>query len=50
MPATAVVPMLNSYLVGQGNWSKYHTDQHLLDTGNSEEAENAAYRITTQAF
>ena len=24
--------------------------QHLLDTGNSEEAENAAYRITTQAF
>ena len=24
--------------------------QHLLDTGNSQEAENAAYRITTQAF
>ena len=24
--------------------------QHLLDTGNSKEAENAAYRITTQAF
>ena len=24
--------------------------QHLLDTGNSEEAENAAYRITTQAL
>ena len=24
--------------------------QHLLDTGNSEEAENAAYRITTQVF
>ena len=24
--------------------------QHLLDTGNSEEAENAAYRITTQTF
>ena len=24
--------------------------QHLLDSGDSEEAENAAYRITTQAF
>ena len=24
--------------------------QHLLDTGNSQEAKNAAYRITTQAF